>query len=91
MSEAGFIPIPRLSVRMTTVEIEYCVPCGFLNRAEAVQHALLSQFGEEIDELVLVTGDHGIFEVRVDDEVIFEKEEDEFDVDGITRDARAHV
>lgn len=76
---------------MTTVEIEYCVPCGFLERAEAVQHALLSTFGEEIDELTLVTGDHGIFEVRVDSDVIFEKSEDEYDVDGIVRDARAYV
>jgi hypothetical protein len=25
---------------MTTVEIEYCVPCGFLDRAETLQHAL---------------------------------------------------
>lgn len=76
---------------MTTVEIEYCVPCGFLDRAEEVQHALLSTFGEEIDELALVTGDHGIFEVRIDGDVIFEKDEDDYDVDGITRDVRAHV
>jgi selenoprotein W-related protein len=76
---------------MTIVEIEYCHPCGFLERAENVQHSLLSTLGEEIDELTLVTGDHGIFEVRVDGEVVFEKEEDEYDVDGITREVRAHV
>ncbi|KYH25343.1 Rdx family protein [Halalkalicoccus paucihalophilus] len=76
---------------MTTVEIEYCVPCGFLERAEAVQHALLTNFGEEIDELSLITGDHGIFEVRIDGDVIFEKSEDEYDVDQITRDVRARL
>ncbi len=76
---------------MTTVEIEYCVPCGFLDRAEEVQHELLSTFGEEIDECTLVTGDHGIFEVRVDDEVIFEKEQEAYDVDEIVRDARAYI
>lgn len=76
---------------MTTIEIEYCVPCGFLERAEAVQHALLANFGEEIDELTLITGDHGIFEVRVGGDVIFEKSEDEYDVDGITRDVRASL
>lgn len=76
---------------MTTVEIEYCVPCGFLDRAEEVQHELLSNFGEEIDELTLVTGDHGIFEVRVDGEVIFEKSEDAYDVDEIVRDARGYI
>lgn len=76
---------------MTIVEIEYCVPCGFLDRAEAVQHALLTNFDEEIDELTLVSGDHGIFEVRVDGEVVFEKAEDEYDVDQITRDVRARL
>ena len=76
---------------MTTVEIEYCHPCGFLDRAEAVQHALLSSFGERIDELTLVTGDHGIFEVRVDGEVVFEKAEEEYDVDEITRTVRAYM
>lgn len=76
---------------MTTVEIEYCHPCGFLDRAEAVQHALLSSFGERIDELTLVTGDHGIFEVRVDGEVVFEKAEEEYDVDEIIRTVRAYV
>lgn len=76
---------------MTTVEIEYCVPCGFLERAETVEHELLSNFGERIDELTLVTGDHGIFEVRIDGEVIFEKSDDEYDVDEIVRDARAYL
>lgn len=51
---------------MTSVEIEYCVPCGFLERAEDVQHALLTSFGERLDRVALVTGDHGVFEVRVD-------------------------
>lgn len=45
---------------MATVEIEYCVPCGFLERAENVQHALLTNFGAELDRVALVTGDHGV-------------------------------
>ena len=73
---------------MTAVEIEYCVPCGFLERAEAVQHALLSSLGERLDRVALVTGDHGIFEVRVEGTVVFEKESDEFDVDAIVRAVR---
>ncbi|TKX78202.1 hypothetical protein EXE53_22475, partial [Halorubrum sp. SD626R] len=31
---------------MTRVEIEYCVPCGMLNRARDVAEAVLRQFGE---------------------------------------------
>ncbi|MFB6129434.1 MAG: SelT/SelW/SelH family protein [Salinigranum sp.] len=76
---------------MTSVEIEYCVPCGFLNRAEDVQHALLSQFGARLDRVSLVTGDHGVFTVSVDGETVFDKTEDEFDVDEITRRLRGRV
>lgn len=68
---------------MTQVEIEYCVPCGMLDRAQDVQHALLEEYGERLDSVALVTGDSGVFEVRADGEQIFDKEEDEFDVDAI--------
>ena len=68
---------------MTSVEIEYCVPCGMLERAQDVQHALLEEYGEGLDSVALVTGDSGVFEVRADGERIFDKDEDEFDVDAI--------
>ncbi|WP_257300173.1 SelT/SelW/SelH family protein [Haloarchaeobius sp. FL176] len=70
---------------MTDIEIEYCVPCGFLNRAEDVQHVLLSSFGDQLDSVTLRTGDHGIFTVSVDGQTVFDKNEDEYDVDEIAR------
>lgn len=73
---------------MTDVEIEYCVPCGFLDRALAVQRAILSALGEEVDRATLVTGDHGVFEVRVDGKAVFDKEHEAFDVDAIVRHVR---
>ena len=76
---------------MTSVEIEYCVPCGFLSRAADVQHALLTTFGEDLETVTLRTGDHGIFVVRVDGEVVFDKAEDEYDVDEIVRDVREQL
>ena len=76
---------------MTSVEIEYCVPCGFLDRAEAIQHALLTSFGDDLDRVALVTGDHGVFRVNVDGETVFDKSEDEYDVDGITREVRGRL
>ena len=76
---------------MTTVEIEYCVPCGMLNRALDVEEAILRQFGEQVERVALVTGDHGIFVVRVDGEQVFDKETDAFDVDEIVRRLRPHV
>ncbi|MFC5133405.1 MULTISPECIES: SelT/SelW/SelH family protein [Haloferacaceae] len=76
---------------MTRVEIEYCVPCGMLDRAQDVSRAVLEQFGEELDEVALVTGDHGIFVVRVDGEAVFDKDEDGYDVDAIVRAVKPHV
>jgi len=69
---------------MARVEIEYCVPCGLLERAEDVQHALLSEYGQRLDAVALKTGDDGVFEVRVDGEDVYDKEDDEFDVDRIS-------
>ena len=76
---------------MTTVEIEYCVPCGMLDRALDVEEAVLRQFGDRLDRVSLVTGDHGIFVVRVDGEQVFDKETDQFDIDEIVRRLRPHV
>ena len=76
---------------MTRVEIEYCVPCGMLNRAQDVSAALLRQFGEELDEVALVTGDDGVFVVRADGDVVFDKTEDGYDVDAIVRAVRPYV
>lgn len=73
---------------MSDVEIEYCVPCGFRQRALDVQEAILNGVEAELSELSLVMGDHGVFTVSVDGETVFDKEEDEFDVDDIARDVR---
>jgi len=62
-----------------------------LDRALNVEEAILRQFGEELERVSLVTGDHGIFVVRVDGEQIFDKDEDGFDVDEIVRRVKPHV
>jgi len=76
---------------MTAVEIEYCVSCGFLDRALSVEEALLRKFGTDLDRVSLVTGEDGIFVVRVDDETVFDKTADGFDVDEIVRRVRSHA
>ena len=68
---------------MTSVEIEYCVPCGHLPRAMGLQEQLLEEFGQDVDGVRLKTGDSGVFKVRVDDELVFDKAEDEYDPDAI--------
>jgi len=76
---------------MTAIEIEYCVPCGFLDRAVKIQRALLEQFGDRLDRVALVTGDHGVLTVSVDDEIVWDKSDDDYDVDEITRRVRDAV
>ncbi|MDG5778278.1 Rdx family protein [Haloarculaceae archaeon H-GB2-1] len=73
---------------MARVEIEYCVPCGYRNRALQVAEGVLAGLETELDECRLTMGDHGVFVVRLDDEVVFDVSEDEFDVDAIVRTVR---
>lgn len=69
------------------VEIEYCVPCGFRNRALEVQEAVLNGLETDLDAVTLEMGDHGVFRVRADDEVVYDKENSDaaFDVDDLVR------
>jgi selenoprotein W-related protein len=76
---------------MTSVEIEYCVPCGHRERAQDLQAAILEEYGLQVDRVSLVTGDGGVFEVRVDGDGIFDIDEDEYDADAIVEGVGAYV
>ena len=77
---------------MADVYIEYCVPCGFLDRAETVQPALLTSLGEELDSVALVTGEKGVFRVHVDDETIYDKDADgDYDVEDLVATVRDRI
>ncbi|MBZ6496984.1 SelT/SelW/SelH family protein [Natrinema longum] len=65
---------------MTSVEVEYCEPCGFIDRATETQTQILESCGETVDGVELVPGEDGIFEVRVDDVVVFDVDEIEYDL-----------
>lgn len=75
---------------MTDVVVEYCVPCGHLDRAIEVQRALLLTLGEQLDTVTLRTGDDGVFRVVVDGEVIHDTG-DRLDVDDIVRKVRSRT
>ncbi|PSQ40124.1 selenoprotein, partial [Halobacteriales archaeon SW_12_71_31] len=49
------------------------------------------QFGRRLDTVALRTGDSGVFRVAVDGEGVFDKAEDEYDVDAIVERVQAHV
>ncbi len=76
---------------MTEVEIEYCVPCGYRGRAMDVERAILGALERDLDRVSLVTSDHGIFRVSVDGATVYDKAEDEFDVDDIVREIRERL
>lgn len=85
----SFESVPGIPAGMATVELEYCVPCDFRRRALDVEAAVLGALEGEIDEFRLVMGDGGVFQVRVDGETVYDKQEEAFDVDGIVRAVRA--
>lgn len=73
-----------------SVEIEYCVPCGHLNRALDTQRDILEHFGRRVDGVRLKTGHGGVFTIRVDGEQIYDKTEG-FDLDGIIADIESRT
>jgi selenoprotein W-related protein len=52
------------------VEITYCTRCKFLLRAAWLAQELLATFESELSEVALRPGSGGIFEVRLDGDVI---------------------
>lgn len=57
------------------VEIEYCSQCRFVLRASWQAQELLFTFGDALGEVALIPGSGGIFEVRLNGEVIWNKKQ----------------
>lgn len=66
------------------VTIEYCVPCGHLDRAVKVQRELLTRYGRRLDSVSLQTGDGGVFKITVDGQLVMDAAEDGFDLAPVT-------
>ncbi len=60
------MPSPR-------VEITYCRKCRFLLRASWLAQELLTTFAEELGEVALLPGESGVFVVRLDGAVLFDR------------------
>ena len=80
---------------MTEVNIEYCVPCGLREYAVETQETLLDEFGRDLDGVRLQPGHGGVFRVHADDDLIWDKDEHdgEMDLEAITEAVhdRAHT
>jgi selenoprotein W-related protein len=57
------------------IEITYCTKCRFLLRASWMAQELLTTFGDELGEVAIVPGSGGIFEIKLDGEVIATNQE----------------
>jgi selenoprotein W-related protein len=57
------------------IEITYCTQCRWLLRAGWMAQELLTTFDTELGEVALVPGTGGIFEVRVEDRLIWSRKE----------------
>jgi selenoprotein W-related protein len=55
------------------IEIEYCTECRWLLRAAWIAQELLTTFETEIGGVVLVPGTGGVFDVRLDDTLIWSR------------------
>ena len=60
------------------VEIEYCTQCRWLLRAAWLAQELLTTFEQELGEVALVPGTGGVFVVRVDGIVVWDRREQGF-------------
>jgi selenoprotein W-related protein len=68
---------------MPQVEIEYCVPCGHRDNAIETADAILQAHSDLVEGVRLVPGDGGIFEVRMDGELILDTDEEGYDLQAI--------
>ncbi|MFZ1494104.1 MAG: SelT/SelW/SelH family protein [Candidatus Competibacter denitrificans] len=58
------------------VSITYCTQCRWLLRAAWLAQELLTTFEEELGEVALRPGTGGVFEIRVNDALIWSRKEE---------------
>jgi selenoprotein W-related protein len=59
--------------RSPRIEITYCTGCRWMLRAAWMMQELLTSFQDEIGEVALLPGKDGVFDIRIDDELIWSR------------------
>jgi selenoprotein W-related protein len=63
--------------RTSRLEIEYCTQCRWLLRASRMAQELLTTFQDELgEEVALLPGTGGVFDVRLDGDVVWSPADD---------------
>ena len=65
-----------MSERKPTIAITYCTQCNWLLRSAWMAQELLSTYGIELEAVTLTPGTGGIFEIRYDGDLIWERKRD---------------
>ncbi len=68
--------MPTLAKTSPRVVIHYCNLCRWLMRAAWLAQELLSSFDTELGEVALKPGTGGVFEIWLDDQLIWERKRD---------------
>lgn len=58
------------------ITIAYCTQCNWLLRSGWMAQELLSTFGQDLGSVALLPGTGGIFEIKVDGELVWERKRD---------------
>jgi selenoprotein W-related protein len=64
-------------IRRPRVAIHYCTQCRWLLRAAWMAQELLSTFSDELGEVALLPGSGGVFEVWVDDQLLWSRAQEQ--------------
>jgi selenoprotein W-related protein len=62
-----------MAVRSPRLEIVYCTQCRWLLRAAWMAQELLTTFTSELGEVALVPGQGGVFQIFLNDELIWDR------------------
>lgn len=62
-----------MSERSPRIEITYCTQCRWLMRAAWTAQELLTTFVDDLAEVALVPGKGGVFDVRLDGEMVWSR------------------
>lgn len=65
-----------IEAKKPAISIAYCTQCNWMLRAAWMAQELLSTFSLELGAVTLVPGTGGIFEIRLDDDLVWERKRD---------------
>ncbi len=71
--------------------VDYCVECGYREKAVKAAEAILEEFEDELESARLVPSGGGIFRLSIDGQIVFDIEKQEFSRDKVIQAAAEKV